>query len=121
MHSSYLAQQPRQRVDPAAVEAVAPAPLKPIAPEAIYIAPLEVAAATPEETELARQATPYVLGVILLLAIALFLRTSFAITDRRNAAPVITVVIAALVLLGAYAMGRTNSVPAPIPVEGSGQ
>lgn len=95
-------------------------PLQPIAPQALYVAPLEVAVASPEEAELAREATPYVLGAILLTVLAFVLRVAFLASGRGRVAPVVMLVVAALVLLAAYGLSRPRG-PAPAPLAPAGQ
>lgn len=103
---------------PATAEAAAPAAparLAPVPPAALYVAPLEVAAPTPDEARLAAAAKPFVLGVLLAAAIALFLRVAFAGARRGAVAPLVAAVTAALVLLAAYGLSRPGAGPAPTP------
>jgi ribose transport system permease protein len=117
LHATYDAaprQNTRQAAPAAAVAVAAPAgPLQPIPPEKLYVAPLEVAAATPEEAALAREASPYVLGATLIVALALLLRLAFAAAGRRQIAPAVALVVAALVLLAAYGLSRPAAPAAP--------
>jgi len=78
--------------------------LPPIEPELIYVAPLEVAAPNAQETALRAQAGPVILFVLLLVVIAVFLRLAFSQSEKRSLAPVVAVVVLALVVLGAYMM-----------------
>ena len=86
--------------------------LEPIAPQALYVAPLEVAAAGKQEEALRAFAGPFVLSALLLVVIAVFVRVAVSQSDRKTIAPAVVVVVAALVLLGAYLM-RQASVEAP--------
>ncbi|QQM33142.1 ABC transporter permease (plasmid) [Martelella lutilitoris] len=90
--------------DPAEVEASVAGPLAPIAPEALYVAPLEVARPDTQTIALRNQAAPFVLAALLFAVIAFFVRTAFNQSDRRRIAPVAAVVIALMVLLGAWLM-----------------
>ncbi|MFC4227761.1 ABC transporter permease [Hoeflea alexandrii] len=78
--------------------------LAPIEPELIYVAPLEVAAPNAQETALRAQAGPVILFALLIVVIAVFLRLAFSQTEKRSLAPVVAVVVLALVVLGAYMM-----------------
>lgn len=78
--------------------------LKPIEPELIYVAPLEAAAPNQQEAELRAEAGPVILFVLLLVVIAVFLRLAFFQSEKRSLAPVVAVVVLALVVLGAYMM-----------------
>ena len=106
---------PRAGAEVAAASSAPAGPLLPIPAQALYVAPLEVAAATPEEAALAAEATPYVLGAVLLAALALFLRLAFLAAGRRKVAPLVALVVAALVLLAAYSLSRPAGAPVPPP------
>lgn len=73
-------------------------------------APLEIAVASPETAALRAQAAPWIGGALLLVLIAVFLRLAFAQTDRRRIGPAVAVVLAALVLGGAWVMTQGASV-----------
>lgn len=73
-------------------------------------APLEIAVASPETAALRAQAAPWIGGALLLALIAVFLRLAFAQTDRRRIGPAVAVVLAALVLGGAFVMTQDASV-----------
>lgn len=88
------------------------APLDRIAPEEIYIAPLEQARPGAADIELRKQAAPLILSALLLIAVAVFLRLAFGQSSRKSVAPGIAVVLAALVLLGAYLMRGGGSLDA---------
>lgn len=107
----------RPTAAPAPAAEVVAGPLAPIPAASLYVAPLEVAAPSAEEADLARQAAPYVLGSILLASLALFLRLAFTATDRRRVAPAVALVVAALVLLVAYSLSRPEG-PAAAPNAG---
>lgn len=79
-------------------------PLQKIATEQLYVGPLEVAAPTATDTELRKEAGPLVLSALLLIVVAVFVRVALSQSDRRNIAPVVAVVVASLVLFGAYLM-----------------
>ena len=91
-----------------------------IEPSRLYVGPLETAAPDSEDEALRKMAEPAILFVILMAVIAAFLRVAVSQSSRRNLAPAIVLVVAALVLLGAYLIGRT---PAPgdnaVQVEGA--
>lgn len=91
-----------------------------IEPFRLYVGPLEVAAPDAEDETLRKMAEPAILFVILMAVIAAFLRVAVSQSSRRNLAPAIILVVAALVLLGAYLIGRS---PAPggnaVHVEGA--
>ena len=86
--------------------------LEPIAPQDLYVSPLEVPAVGEEEKALRSFAAPFVLSSLLLVVIAVFVRIAVSQSDRRTIAPAVVVVVSALVLLGAYLM-RQSSVEAP--------
>ncbi|MBA69566.1 MAG: hypothetical protein CML30_11890 [Rhizobiales bacterium] len=94
---------PRARRAPAE-EAAIVAPLQKIATEQLYVGPLEVASPTATDTDLRKEAGPLVLSALLLIVVAVFVRVALSQSDRRNIAPVVAVVVAALVLFGAYLM-----------------
>lgn len=90
--------------------------LMPIAPEALYVAPLEVAAPNADEIALRNAAAPIVLALLLLVVIAVFLRVAVSQSDRRVLAPTVTVVVVALLLLGAYMLRHTDLASPPADV-----
>ena len=102
----------RARTRPAE-EATIVAPLEPIAPERLYVGPLEVAKPGAIDTELRSEAAPLILSALLLIVIAVFVRVAVTESDRRTVAPAVAVVVAALVLLGAYLMstGEPEAMP----------
>lgn len=77
-------------------------PLQPIPTEKLFVAPLEVAKLTPDDIALRQAAAPIVIGVILLVAIAVFARVAVSQSGRKTLGPAIGLVIALIVLLGAY-------------------
>ncbi|MDR3475971.1 MAG: ABC transporter permease [Devosia sp.] len=86
-----------------------PAPklrLAPIPPEKLYVAPLEIA--TPDSTDVALRAAaePLVIGILFLIAFAVFARIAVSQASRRDIGPVVAVITAALILVGAYLMIR---------------
>ncbi|MCI5075875.1 ABC transporter permease [Oricola sp.] len=102
---------PRARSQPVE-EVVAVAPLEPIAPERLYVGPLEVAQPTATDAVLRAEAAPLILSALLLIVIAVFVRLAVSQSDRKTIAPAVAVVLAALVLFGAYLM-RGDGSPAP--------
>lgn len=109
------------RFTPAAAEttATAPQPLTAIAPQALFVAPLEVATPDATETALRDAATPMVWGLLLAVVIAVFLRLAVGQSGRRSLAPAVVIVVAALVLLGAWMMRHPEGFgPAP-QIEGA--
>ncbi|MGA0565215.1 ABC transporter permease [Ancylobacter sp. VNQ12] len=123
LHATYNVAPSRAATSDAVVSALPPGPLQPIAPQALYVVPLEVAVASPEEAALAQEATPYVLGAILLAVLAFVLRIAFMAAARRRLAPAVVLVVAALVVLSAYGLSRptgtTQAPAAPSGQEGS--
>lgn len=79
-------------------------PLQKIGTEQLYVGPLEVATPTATDAELRKEAGPLVLAALLLIVVAVFVRVALSQSDRKNIAPVVAVVVAALVLFGAYQM-----------------
>lgn len=102
---------PRARSQPVE-EVVAVAPLEPIVPERLYVGPLEVAQPTATDAVLRAEAAPLILSALLLIVIAVFVRLAVSQSDRKTIAPAVAVVLAALVLFGAYLM-RGDGAPAP--------
>lgn len=105
---------PRARSAPAE-EVVVMQPLEPIASETLYVAPLEVGVADAADRQLSAEAGPLVLSALLLIVIAVFVRVAVSQSGRKTIAPAVVVVIAALVLLGAYLM-RAQGPLAPAAV-----
>ena len=75
--------------------------LAPFDPSLLYVAPLEVGAANADELALSAQAAPLVMGALLMIVIAGFLRLAVGQSSRRSLAPAVAVVVAALVILAA--------------------
>jgi ribose transport system permease protein len=96
------------------------APLPAIAPESLYVAPLEVGVPGADEAALRDAATPFVLSVLLLVVLAVFVRIAVSQSDRRTIGPGVVFVVAALVLLGAY-MVRHDGVATQTPAVEGGQ
>lgn len=107
---------------PAPASSTAPATvhaqkLAPIDPAKLYVGPLEVSAPDASEAKLQQAATPIVLSVLMLASIAIFLRIAVTFSSRRNVAPAVALVVAALVLLGAFMMRHAQDVGlSPVPV-----
>lgn len=93
--------------------------LAPIASAALYVAPLEVAVPSASETALHDAAAPIVLSMLLLVVIAVFLRVAITQSGRRGIAPAVTIVVVALLLLGAYIMRHPGIVSPPGLTQGS--
>ncbi len=94
--------------------------LTPIDREQLYVAALEVAAPNQQESAMRAAAAPVILFILLMVVIAVFLRVAFSQSDRRSLAPVVAVVILALVVLGAYMMrhpGGPNAPPVNVEAE----
>jgi ribose transport system permease protein len=108
-------------VIPAAPAAISAHALKPIDPSTLYVGPLEVAAPDATETALREAAAPIVLSLLLLIAIAVFLRVAISPASRRGIAPAVVVVIAALVLFAAFTMRHPQEFGLLSPIhEGGG-
>lgn len=104
---------PRARTTPAEPAAIVQ-PLEPIARDRLYVGPLEVAKPGSSDSALRSLAAPFVMSALLLIVIAVFVRVAVSQSDRKTIAPAVAVVIAALVLLGAYLM-RYEAPGAPAP------
>lgn len=91
-----------------AAGAVLPGPLE---MQAALTGPLEIGALSAETEALRAAAGPLVLGAVLLIVIAVFLRVAVGQSDRTTIAPAIVVVVAMLVLAGAW--GLREGVVAP--------
>lgn len=91
------------------VGALIPGPLD---MQAALTGPLEIATISPETDALRIAAAPLVLSALLLVVIAIFLRMAITQSSRRTLAPAVAVVIAALVLAGAYVMSEGGRAPA---------
>jgi ribose transport system permease protein len=94
----------------------------PLDMQAALTGPLEIGVIGPDTEAMRNAAAPLVLSALLVVVIAVFLRLALGQTDRRTLAPVIVVILAALVLAGAWAMARPRDpAPAPVATEGAGQ
>ncbi|OJT97773.1 MAG: hypothetical protein BGN83_01190 [Rhizobium sp. 63-7] len=78
----------------------------PLDMQAALTGPLEIATVSPETEALRIAAAPLVLSVLLLIVIAVFVRLAVGQSSRRTLAPAVAVVVAALVLAGAYVMAE---------------
>ena len=105
--------EPRSRAPVEAEVVVAMTPLKPISPDKLYVAPLEVSEPTIADEALRAQATPLILSALLLIVIAVFVRVAVSQSDRRTIGPAVAVIVAALVLLAAYLMRHDESPTTP--------
>lgn len=98
----YATFAPPAPATPPAAPAAIVRPLQPIPTEKLFVAPLEVAKLTPDDIALREAAAPIVIGVILLVSIAVFARLAVSQSGRKTLGPAIGLVIALIVLLGAY-------------------
>ncbi len=105
--------EPRSRAPVEAEVVVAMTPLKPISPDKLYVAPLEVSEPTIADEALRAQATPLILSALLLIVIAVFVRVAVSQSDRRTIGPAVAVIVAALVLLAAYLMRHDETPTTP--------
>lgn len=80
------------------------AALSPRGMQAALTGPLEIAIIGSQTEALRLAAAPVVLSLLLLIVIAVFLRVAVGQSDRRSFAPVVAVVVAALVLGGTFVM-----------------
>ena len=87
--------------------------LEPIAPEELYVAPLEVARPNATDTALRTEAAPLILSALLLIVIAVFVRIAVTQSDRKTIAPAVAVVVVALVLFGAYLLRHDGQAAPP--------
>jgi ribose transport system permease protein len=78
----------------------------PLDMQAALTGPLEIATVSPETEALRIAATPLVFSLLLLVVLAVFLRIAVGQSSRRTLAPAVAVVVAALVLAGAYMMAE---------------
>jgi ribose transport system permease protein len=85
------------------IGAIVPGPLD---LQAAMTAPLEIATLSPETQALRIEAAPLVFFALLIAVIAVFLRLAVGQSSRRSIAPAVAVIIAALVLAGAYVMSQ---------------
>lgn len=90
------------------VGAMLPGPLQ---MQVALTSPLEIGAVSPETAALRAAAGPLVLGAVLLIVIAVFLRLAFGQSDRAKIAPAIVVVMAMLVLAGAWGIRQGVTPP----------
>jgi len=90
------------------VGAMVPGPLQ---MQAAMVGPLENGVLGADTQALRLAVGPLVLGAVLLIVIAVFLRIALGQSDRRTIAPAVAVIVAALVLAGAWGM-RQGPVPA---------
>jgi ribose transport system permease protein len=85
------------------IGAIVPGPLD---LQAAMTAPLEIATLSPETQALRIEAAPLVFFALVIAVIAVFLRLAVGQSSRRSIAPAVVVIIAALVLAGAYVMSQ---------------
>lgn len=84
----------------------------PLQMQAALTAPLEIGVLNAETEALRAAAGPLVLGAVLLIVIAVFLRLALGQSDRTTIAPAIVVVVAMLVLAGAWGLRQGVVAPA---------
>jgi ribose transport system permease protein len=90
------------------VTAALPGPLQ---MQAALVGPLEIGTLNSETEALRIAAGPLVLGALLLIVIAVFLRIALGQSDRSTIAPAIVVVVAMLVLAGAWGLRQGEFTP----------
>lgn len=78
----------------------------PLDMQAALTGPLEIATVSPETAALRTAAAPLVFAAMLLVVVAVFVRMAVSQASRRTVAPAVAVVVAALVLAGAYMMSE---------------
>lgn len=86
-----------------AIGTVVPGPLD---MQAALTGPLEIATVSAETEALRIAAAPLVLSMLLLIVIAVFVRLAVGQSSRRTLAPAVAVIVAALVIAGAYVMAE---------------
>lgn len=108
--------------DYAAIGTVGDVVTGPLDMQAALVGPLEIATLDPITDALRVQAAPLIFGALLLSVVAVFLRLAIAQSSRRNIGPAVAVVLAALILAGAWLMTHdTGSVQLdPTATEGEG-
>ena len=83
----------------------------PLQMQAAMVGPLEIGALSAETAALRAAAGPLVLGALLLIVIAVFLRLALGQSDRGTIAPAIVVVVAMTVLAGAWGLREGVATP----------
>lgn len=83
----------------------------PLQMQAAMVGPLEIGALSAETAALRAAAGPLVLGAVLLIVIAVFLRLALGQSDRGTIAPAIVVVVAMIVLAGAWGLREGVATP----------
>lgn len=108
--------------DYAAIGTVGVALPGPLDMQAALVGPLEIGRLDPETQTLRLQAVPLVFGAVLLAVVAVFLRLAVGQSSRRTIGPAVAVVLAGLVLAGAWLMARDvpTGQPDPTTTEGGG-
>lgn len=108
--------------DYAAIGTVGVALPGPLDMQAALVGPLEIGRLDPETQTLRLQAVPLVFGAVLLAVVAVFLRLAVGQSSRRTIGPAVAVVLAGLVLAGAWLMARDvpTGQPDPTTTEGDG-
>ena len=91
----------------------------PLQMQAALVGPLEIGALSAETEALRMAAGPLVLGAVLLIVIAVFLRVALGQSDRTTIAPAIVVVVAMLVLAGAWGLRQGVVAPVAVPEAGA--
>lgn len=107
---------PSNTAVPSAQDHVQVQRLAPIDPAKLYVGPLEAPAPDASEAELQQAAVPVVLSILMLITIAIFLRLAVTFSSRRTIAPGVVLVIASLVLLGAFVIRHAGKPRLPSPV-----
>lgn len=108
--------------DYAAIGTVGSVAAGPLDMQAALVGPLEISSLDPATDALRIQAAPLVFGALLVAVVAVFLRLAIGQSSRRSIGPAVAVVLAALILAGAWLMTReTGSVQQdPTVTEGEG-
>ncbi len=79
--------------------------------QAALVGPLEIGVSGAETEALRAAAAPLVLGAVPLILIVVFLRVALGQSDRTTIAPAIVVVVAMLVLAGAWGLRQDVAAP----------
>lgn len=74
--------------------------------QAALVGPLEIATLDPATEALRLQAAPLVFGAVVLAVVAVFLRLAIGQSSRNSIGPAVAVILASLVLAGAWLMTR---------------
>lgn len=94
----------------------------PLDMQAALVGPLEISTLDPATQALRLQAAPLIFGALLLAVVAVFLRLAIGQSSRRTIGPTVAVILAGLILAGAWLMTRETAPQpsAPTATEGEG-